>query len=245
MVSVSVKQLLLLSNSHNVGQRYLEHAEQSIKDVLGSAVETVLFIPLARVFNTLDSYAAKVRTAFSAMGYGLDSIHDAGDPIAAVRNAQAFVVGGGNTFYLLTNLYKLGVMDELRRRVEAGVPFIGWSAGANITCPTICTTNDMPIVQPPSLNALNVVPFQINPHYLDHVVNGEEHIESRDDRLKEFIEVNPGRFVVGLRDGSLLRIQNSTIKLIGPNGARVFLKGRDAVDYSAAEPVQFLLHEPL
>ena len=145
-----MKQLLLLSNSQNVGQRYLEHAEQSIKDVLGSEVETVLFIPLARVFNTLDDFAAKVQTAFSTMGYGLDSIHRATDPVAAVRNAQAFVVGGGNTFYLLTNLYRMGLMDELRRRVEAGVPYIGWSAGANITCPTIRTTNDMPIVQPPS-----------------------------------------------------------------------------------------------
>jgi len=238
-----VKQLLLLSNSQSVGQRYLEHAEQSIKDVLGSGGKTVLFIPLARVFNTLDDYAAKVRTAFSAMGYGLDSLHEASDPVAAVRKAQAFVVGGGNTFYLLTSLYKLGVMDELRGRVEAGIPFIGWSAGANITCPTISTTNDMPIVQPPSLDALNLVPFQINPHYLDHVVTGEEYIESRDDRLKEFIEVNPDRYVVALRDGSLLRIENSTIKLIGANGARVFRKGRNAVDYSADESVQFLLNE--
>lgn len=240
-----MKQLLLLSNSHNVGERYLEHAEQSIKDVLGSTVKTVLFIPLASVFNTLDGYAAKVQTALSPMGYGLESIHQASDPVAAVRNAQAFVVGGGNTFYLLTNLYKLGVMDELRSRIEAGVPYIGWSAGANITCPTICTTNDMPIVQPPSLNALNVVPFQINPHYLDHVLDGEERIESRDDRLNEFIEVNPGRFVVGLRDGSLLRIQDSTIKLIGASRIRVFLKGRDATDYSSDESVQFLLNKPV
>lgn len=244
-MSVSVKQLLLLSNSHTFGEKYLEHAEPSIKDVLGTGVETVLFIPLASVLNTLDGYAAKVKTAFSALGYGLDSIHQATDPVAAVRNAQAFVVGGGNTFYLLNNLYKLGVMDELRRRIEAGVPFIGWSAGANITCPTICTTNDMPIVQPPTLDALNVVPFQINPHYLDHVVNGEERIESRDDRLNEYIAVNPGRFVVGLRDGSLLRIQDSTIKLIGAHGARVFLKGRDARDYKAGESVQFLLDQPI
>ena len=239
----SVKRLLLLSNSQNIGQRYLEHAEQSIKDVLGSKVKTGLFIPLARVFNTLDEFTAKVQTAFSAMGYELNSIHQAGDPLAVVREAQAFVVGGGNTFYLLTNLYKLGVLDELRRRVEAGVPYIGWSAGANITCPTICTTNDMPIVQPPALDALKLVPFQINPHYLDHVVKGEEHIESRDDRINEYIEVNPGRFVVGLRDGSLLRIENSTIKLNGANGARVFLKGREAVDYSAHDSVQFLLTE--
>lgn len=238
-----MKQLLLLSNSQNIGQRYLEHAEQSIKDVLGSKVETVLFIPLARVFNTLDEFTAKVQTAFRAMGYELNSIHQASDPVAVVRKAQAFVVGGGNTFYLLTKLYRMGVLDELRLRVEAGVPYIGWSAGANITCPTIGTTNDMPIVQPPSLDALKLVPFQINPHYLDHVLEGEEYIESRDDRINEYIEVNPGRFVVGLRDGSFLRIDNSTIKLTGAKGARVFLKGREAIDYSADESVQFLLTE--
>lgn len=239
---MSTKRLLLLSNSQNVGQRYLEHAEQGIKDVLGG-VKHVLFIPLARVFASLDDFAAKVRTAFSTMNYGLNSIHTASDPVAAVRNAEAYVVGGGNTFYLLTNLYRLGLMDKLRERIEEGIPYIGWSAGANITCPTIGTTNDMPIVQPPSLSALEVVPFQINPHYLDHAVKGEEGIETRDDRINEFIEVNPNRYVVGLRHGSLLRIEDSTIKLIGASGARVFLKGREATDYGPEESVQFLLNE--
>jgi len=238
-----MKRLLLLSNSQNVGQRYLEHAEQPIRDVLGTKVEGVLFFPLARVFEPLHDFAAKVRTAFSAMGYGLNSIHEASDRVAAVQNAEAYVVGGGNTFYLLTKLYRLGLLDTLRERVEAGIPYIGWSAGANITCPTIGTTNDMPIVQPPSFNSLEVVPFQINPHYLDHVVKGEERIETRDDRINEFIEVNPGRYVVGLRDGSLLQIEDSTIRLIGANGARVFLKGKEATDYGADESVQFLLDE--
>lgn len=240
---MSMKRLLLLSNSQNVGQRYLEHAEQAIKDVLGTRVKSVLFFPLARVFSSLDDFAAKVKTAFSEMDYGLNSIHEISDWAEAVRNAEAYVVGGGNTFYLLTNLYRLGVLDKMRERVEAGIPYIGWSAGANITCPTIGTTNDMPIVEPPSFNALKVVPFQINPHYLDHVAEGEEHIETRDDRINEFIEVNPGRYVVGLRDGSHLRIENSTIKLMGANGARVFLKGRAAKDYGPEESVQFLLDE--
>ena len=238
---MSSKRLLLLSNSTNYGEPYLEYPQSAIKDFLGTEVRTILFIPYAGVRMSFDDYAATVRERFEAMGYKLDSIHRAADPVAAVRSAQAVAVGGGNTFHLLRGLYEAGILDVIRERVEAGVPYIGWSAGSNVACPTIRTTNDMPVVEPPSLNALGLVPFQINPHYTDDHPAGHNG-ETRAQRISEFTELNPGTFVAGLREGTILRIEGSDIRLLGDQPVRIFIKGRQPVDYSPNESLRFLLH---
>lgn len=234
------KRLLLLSNSSNYGEGYLEYPASAIRDFLGSAVKTVLFVPFAGVRYSYAEYVAKVRERFEAMGYGLESVHDASDPHLAVSRAEAIVVGGGNTFHLLRGLYNAELLEAIRARVLDGAPYVGWSAGANVACPTIKTTNDMPIVEPPSFRALDLVPFQINPHYTDEQPAGHAG-ETRDERLAEFIEANEGIHVVGLREGTMLRIEDASIKLLGEKSARVFFKGREPVDYAPHESLQFLL----
>ena len=237
---MSNKRLLLLSNSKNFGRGYLEHAEADIKDFLGAQVRKVLFVPFAAVRYTFDEFANTVRERFAQFGYGLDSIHASTDARQAVQAAEAIVVGGGNTFQLLRRLYEHDLLDTIRERVGNGVPYIGWSAGSNVACPTIRTTNDMPITEPPSLNALGLVPFQINPHYLDAHPEGHQG-ETREERLLEFIEVNRGVAVVGLREGSMLRVEGATIRLIGDKPVRVFMHGRDAREYGPEASLQFLL----
>jgi dipeptidase E len=237
------KRLLLLSNSTNYGERYLEYPESAIKDFLGGSNARVLFVPFAGVRTTFAEYTATVGARFREMGYELESVHEASDPAEAVRRASAIAVGGGNTFHLLRGLYQAGLLDALRARVEDGVPFIGWSAGSNVACPTIKTTNDMPIVEPPSFDALGLVPFQINPHYTDEHPSGHAG-ETREQRLAEFIEVNEGVYVVGLREGSMLRVEDDSIKLLGLRSARVFIKGRQAREYTPQESLDFLLQRP-
>jgi dipeptidase E len=234
------KRLLLLSNSTNYGERYLEYPASVIKDFLGGEPRTVLFVPFAGVRFSFAEYTATVRERFREMGYGLESVHEASDPQEAVRRAEAIAVGGGNTFHLLRGLYETGLTEAIRSRVEDGVPYIGWSAGSNVACPTIRTTNDMPIVEPPSLSALNLVPFQINPHYTDESLSGHAG-ETREQRLAEFIEVNEGVYVVGLREGSILRVEGSSIRLVGEKSARVFIKGRDAIEIAPQDSLEFLL----
>lgn len=234
------KRLLLLSNSKNDGQGYLEHAEAQIKDFLGAAVRRVLFIPFAAVRFTFDQFAANVRARFADFGYELDSIHTGDDPRQAVAEAEALVVGGGNTFHLLDHLYRHDLLAPIRARVEAGVPYIGWSAGSNVACPTIKTTNDMPIIAPPAFTALGLVRFQINPHYLDAHPQGHQG-ETREERLLEFLEVNPGVTVAGLREGSMLRIEGGDIRLLGGKSVRIFVHGKEAKEVQPDASLQFLL----
>lgn len=191
------KKLLLLSNSVNEGMGYLEHAEQIIKAFLGNALQKILFVPYAGVRFSFADYALNVRERFAEMGYDLESIHTANNPVHAIENAEAMAVGGGNTFHLLQNLYQNDLIEAIRQRANSGMPYMGWSAGSNVACPTIKTTNDMPIIQPPSFDALGLVPFQINPHYLNAHPAGHQG-ETREERLLEFIEVNPNVHVVGL-----------------------------------------------
>ena len=234
------KRLLLLSNSINAGQGYLEHAEADIKDFLGEPVRKVLFIPFAAVRFTFDEFADRARERFEHFGYELNSIHASPDPRQAVQNAEAIIVGGGNTFHLLHHLYQHDLLADIGTRINAGVPYIGWSAGSNIACPAIKTTNDMPIIEPPSFQALGLVPFQINPHYLDAHPEGHQG-ETREERLLEFVEVNRGVHVVGLREGSMLRIEGQRIRLIGGKSVRIFLHGTEAQEYSPEASLQFLL----
>src|SRR5687767_10626263 len=195
--------LLLLSNSKNYGGQYLEHAKPVIKEYLAADVKTVLFVPFAGVRVSYDDYTSLVRTHFEEMGYKIVSVHELDNPNEAVRNAEAIAVGGGNTFHLLQKLYETGLFESIRTRVREGAPFMGWSAGSNVACPTIKTTNDMPIIEPRSFKALGLVPFQINPHYTDALIPNHQG-ETRADRIAEFVEINPDLYVVGLREGSIL-----------------------------------------
>ena len=220
--------LLLLSNS-TTDQGYLVHAADWLRDFLGEEVQRVLFVPFAAVTFSFDDYATKVREAFEPLGYAVDSIHEAPDPARAVREAQAVAVGGGNTFRLLTRLYRLGLLELIRKRVRDGLPYLGWSAGANLACPTIRTTNDMPIIQPPSFDALNLIPFQINPHYTDAHPPGHKG-ETRADRLREFIELNQAMSVLAMREGTALRIEDDHLERLGPHPLRLFQYGEEIQD---------------
>jgi dipeptidase E len=237
---MSGKRLLLLSSSTVQDTGYLEYPQSEIKDFLGASVKRVLFVPYASVIKTFDEYAEVVRAPFKAMGYELDSVHRFTNAQEAVRSASAIIIGGGNTFHLLRCLYENALVETIRERVLNGMPYIGWSAGSNVACPTIRTTNDMPIVEPPGLNALGLVPFQINPHYMDEHPAGHQG-ETRAQRIAEFIEANRGVHVVGLREGSMLRVEGSTIRLRGTLQARVFISGEEAGEYKPEDSLEFLL----
>jgi len=218
--------LLLISNSTLHGSGYLDHAEAEIRDFLGG-LKHILFVPFA-LFDR-DKYAATAEARFEKMGYELTSIHTAANPVQAVKDTEAMFTGGGNTFRLLKTLYEFDLLDVIRERVDAGMPYIGSSAGSNMACPTIRTTNDMPIVQPPSFNALGLVTFQINAHYLDPDPNSKHMGETREERINQFHEENEMP-VVGLREGAMLRIENDETILRGSTGARIFRRGLEPIE---------------
>lgn len=220
------KRVLLISNSTLYGSGYLDHAETEIRSFLGD-VRRVLFVPYA-LFDR-DKYAATAQQRFQKMGYILTSIHTATDPVAAVDETDAVFIGGGNTFRLLKALYDFKLLDPIRDRVSNGMPYIGSSAGSNVAAPTIKTTNDMPIVQPPSFDALGLVSFQINPHYLDPDSNSKHMGETREERIIQFLEENDTP-VVGLREGAMLRIEHGNTILRGSTGARIFRKGMEPIE---------------
>jgi dipeptidase E len=210
-------------------------------------VRRVLFVPYA--LQDHDRYAQLLVEKGLHAGYDVDPLHRHPDPVAALRAAEAVFVGGGNTFRLLAELYRLGLLDALRERARAGVPYLGVSAGSNVACPTIQTTNDMPITLPPSLDALGLVPFQVNPHYFtgaNYVKHAdgsfeEHHGETRDDRLREFHELNDTP-VVGLWEGGLLLAEGRELTLHGA-GARLFRKGQEPVDFVPGARLDELLHQ--
>lgn len=237
---MSKKRMLLLSNSTNYQKGYLEHAEGFIKDYLGDTVNKVLFVPYAGVTITWDDYTAKVAGRFKAMGYEMESIHRTADPVAAVQGAEAIAVGGGNTFYMLHKMYEAGIMEAIRERVAEGMSYMGWSAGSNAACPTLKTTNDMPIAEPESFDALGLVPFQINPHYTDAQLPKHQG-ETRADRIAEFVEANPEMLVVGLREGSALRVEGDSMELLGEKEMRLFKKGADIKEFKPGDSISFLL----
>jgi len=213
--------LLLLSNSAMPGQGYLAWARASIGDFLGSAVRRVFFVPFAGVTIPWDEYTGRVREVFGALGYEVVSAHERDDPVTALAESDAVAVGGGNTFQLLARMHDTSLLDAIRAAVRNGLPYIGWSAGSNVACPTIRTTNDMPIVEPPGLSALGLVPFQINAHYTEARL-GDHGGETRVDRLNEFVQANPAMPVVGLPEGTALRLEGSELSLIGDAGAVVY-----------------------
>lgn len=231
------RRLLLVSTSTTHGTGYLDHCADQIQDLLGG-LRRVLFVPYA-LFDH-DGYAAKARERYARMGYELTSVHEVEDPAAAVRATEALFIGGGNTFRLLARLYEKGLLEPIRERVAAGMPYVGTSAGSNVACVTIRTTNDMPIVEPPSFDALNLVPFNINPHYLDPIPGSTHMGETREERLLQFLEEND-KIVVGLREGSMLRIEESSVRLLGTAGARIFRRGQQPREHRSGEALDFLL----
>jgi len=220
------ERVLLISNSTLHGSGYLDHAEGEIRSFLGNK-RSVLFVPYA--LYDRDTYAGTAEQRFARMGYTLESIHKASEPKQAVNNAESIFIGGGNTFRLLKALYDNDVLNAIRERVRNGMPYIGSSAGSNVAGPTIKTTNDMPIVEPPSFAALGIVPFQINPHFQDPDPGSTHMGETREERIKQFLEENDTP-VVGLREGAMLRGENGTVILKGSTGARIFRKGVEPVE---------------
>lgn len=232
--------LLLISNSTNPGEAYLDYPKQYIKDFLGEKAKNAIFIPYAAVTFSYDEYEEKVNARFAEIGHHVTGIHRFINPVEAIENADAIVVGGGNTWKLVEMLQDKKLMKVIRKKVKRGTPYIGWSAGSNIACPTLRTTNDMPVVEPRKFKTLKLVPFQINPHYLDD--NPVNHGgETREMRIQEFIEVNRDVYVVGLREGTLLHLRNDDLSLIGPRTARIFKYGEEPKELSHEDDFNFLL----
>lgn len=231
--------LLLISNSTNAGEEYLKYPENNIKAFLGG-IGKVMFVPYAAVTFSYDQYQEKVQNRFSGFGCEVDSVHRHADPIKAIDEAEAIVVGGGNTFHLIKNMQEKGLIEAIRRKVLNGTPYIGWSAGSNVACPTICTTNDMPIVEPVSFKALNLIPFQINPHYLDAHPEGHAG-ETREQRITEYLYANKEMTVAGLRESCMFLIENGRIRLIGPRPLRVFKFGQQTKEYAYTDSIDFLM----
>ena len=236
----SVRRLLLISNSTLYRSGYLDHAEREIRDFVGNSARAI-FVPFA--VHDLRVYAAKAQERFRDMGFALTSIHDVSNKARAVDEADLVFVGGGNTFRLLKGLYDYGVLGAIRRRVAAGMPYIGSSAGSIVACPTLKTTKDMPVVQPPSFEALGLVSFQISPHYLDPDASSTHMGETQEERIMQFLEENEEP-VVGLREGSILRVQDGVVTLKGTATARIFKRGEAPVEIAPGSNLCAMLGEP-
>jgi dipeptidase E len=232
--------ILLISNSTVHGRGYLEHAEAEIRDLLGAA-KTVLFFPFA--LHDRDGYAAKAQARFAEMGYAMNSAHCVGDRQQAVAETDAIFIGGGNTFRLLKALQDLDFVEPIRRRVREGAPYIGSSAGSNVAGPTIKTTKDMPIVQPRSFDALDLVPFQISPHFQDPDPTSKHMGETQEERIVQFLEENETP-VLGMREGAWVRVENRSVFLRGANGARIFRRGEQPVEAVPGDEISELVGAP-
>lgn len=206
-------------------------------------VEQVLFIPYASTKpDSYDEYTAKVRAPLLSWGFEVSGIHESSDAVAAVKQAKAIFIGGGNTFVLLKTLYDKHLVEAIRSRiVDDGVPYIGSSAGTNVATHSIHTTNDMPIVLPPTFYALQLTPFNINPHYLDPDTDGKHKGETREERIKEFHHVNSNA-VLGLREGSALLVDDDKATLVGHNAARLFQRDQEPQEFPVETDFSFLFN---
>ncbi len=242
------RKLLLISNSTMAGEAYLAWPQKYIKDFLiAEDVKKVTFVPYAGVglsdeslTASYDVYTERVSTVFKAMGFDIVSVHNSNDPIKLINESEAIAVGGGNTFHLVAEMQKTGIMDAIKTKTESGLPYMGWSAGSNVACPSLMTTNDMPIIEPSSFNCMGVIPFQINPHYLDANPDGHGG-ETRQQRIEEFLIVNREMKVLGLREASLLFVDGNSMKLLGSRDARLFQFGKEPEEYKPGTDLGFLL----
>ena len=242
--------LLLISNSTMRGEAYLGWCKDMIADFCKRHdVKRVLFVPYAGVSlaegglrASYDAYEAKVKKVYAEFGVKLTSTHHYADPVKAVYEAQCVAVGGGNTFHLVKELHRLGLMQAISRRAKNGMPYMGWSAGSNVAGPTLCTTNDMPIVEPSSFECMGLVPFQINPHYTDFF-DPKHGGETRDDRLKEYIMVTPYAPVAAIREATALLLEDGKLSLIGkPNKMKVFKTNMaNTKEYGLNDDINFLM----
>ena len=234
-----MKRLLLVSNSTSYGGGYLDHCAAAIVSLFGPSVTRVVFVPYA--VHDHASYAAKARERFEAMGLALESVHEAPHgPARAIDTADALFIGGGNTFRLIDALWRQELIAPIRRRVDVGMPYLGTSAGSNVACISIRTTNDMPIVEPPTFEALGLVPFNINPHYQDPIAGSTHMGETREQRIAEFHEENTPP-VAGLREGAWLLVEGASVTLQGVSGARIFRRGQPPDEFAAGARLDFLL----
>ncbi len=243
--------LLLISNSTNYKEPYLGWCMDLIVEFLNKEVKNILFFPYAGVKvggkdfpESYNAYETRVATIFKEYGLNVTSIHNAACPVTAVNQAEAIMVGGGNTFHLVAEIHKYGLIEPVRRKVLEGIPFLGWSAGSNVACPTLRTTNDMPIIMPESFNCFDFVPFQINPHYLDpypeEVNDAVRHGgETRQDRINEFLSVNPEVTVAGLREATALWVENDKITLKGRHPLRVMRHNQEPFEINPESTFDF------
>ena len=240
--------LLLISNSTMAGEPYLQWPQKHISGFLKQhKVSKVCFVPYAGVNlskkgpeASYDVYVQRVGDVFQKMGISVYSVHQAADATKAVSEAQAVVVGGGNTFHLVAEMQKTGIMAVIREKTLSGMPYVGWSAGSNVACPTLMTTNDMPIVEPASFKTLGLIPFQINPHYLDANPAGHGG-ETRQQRIEEFLAVNRNTTVVGLREGCLLHLEENDLQLVGNKSMRLFRFNEQPRELQPGDDLSFLL----
>ena len=241
-VFMSLNRILAFSSSRVGNGKYLETAIPFIKELLGDTSQQIVFIPFASVENDFDEYTIKVKKGLETLPYTITTLTP-DNAAETINNAAAIMVGGGNTFKLLHDIYYLKLLDIIRDKVNKGVPYIGWSAGSNILGPTIGTTNDMPIIEPKSFNALGLLPFQVNPHYTNVTAVGHNG-ETRDQRLQEFIQLNPGLPVVGLPEGTGLRLLNGRLQMIGELPALLFTGDENEIvkkEIGVDEDLTFLL----
>jgi dipeptidase E len=220
-----MKHFILASTSTLFGEAYLAYLQPAIK-ILYAGADEIIFVPFARPGGiTHDEYTARAAAAFGAIGVKVQGLHTFSDPATAIKKAKGFFTGGGNTFLLVKQLHEQGLMNILRDAVNAGAPYLGCSAGSNIGGVTMQNTNDMPIVYPPSFDTMGLVPFNINPHYLDPV-SGLQHMgETRETRIREYHTQNTTP-VAGLREGSWIYAKGEALTLEGPLGARIFEAGK-------------------
>lgn len=216
----SSHQILAFSSSRSGNSGYLETAAPEIKNFLGSKPTNIAFIPFASTDNNYHEYAASVAEGLKGLPVKIN-VALPENARSVVEKSDAIMVGGGNTFKLIHDLYELNLLDVIRMKIDNGTPFIGWSAGSNILNPTISTTNDMPVIEPKSFKALNIFPFQTNPHYFNEKTEGFNG-ETRDERLEEFLEINPAGKIIGLPEGTGLLLEKNMLKFFGEAPAVLF-----------------------
>lgn len=234
------RSILLLSSSRVYGFGYLEHAKKDILEFFSKKnVKTILFVPYA--LKDYDKYTSVVSAALTPWGFNVEGIHTKGNPVDALQSAEAIFIGGGNTFVLLKTLCENNLIETIREKVlQKGIPYMGSSAGTNVATRSIHTTNDMPVQYPPTFDALSLVPFNINPHYLETDPNTEHRGETRDERINEYVDYHK-RPVLGLREGTALLVKGNSAVLLGDRNAKLFKADGTTAEYEPKSDLSFLL----